>query len=145
MLNHVKILRLFNYLITLSTKIVKELFWMLFKKNIPYAGKKAVTLLGYTMCCLCFNVPLSVKVWQHSNVLCGVCRKPWHGPPDLMLAKTEDRRRRGWWHYWLNGHEFEQTLGDSEGRESLTCCRPRGHKQPNKTELLNNNSSAAHW
>ena len=23
------------------------------------------------------------------------------------------------WHYWFNGHEFEQTLGDSEGRGSL--------------------------
>ena len=23
------------------------------------------------------------------------------------------------WHYQFNGHEFEQTLGDSEGQESL--------------------------
>ena len=23
------------------------------------------------------------------------------------------------WHYWLNGHEFEQTLGDSEGKGRL--------------------------
>ena len=22
------------------------------------------------------------------------------------------------WHHWLNGHEFEQTLGDSEDREA---------------------------
>ena len=21
------------------------------------------------------------------------------------------------WHHWLNGHEFEQTLGNSEGRK----------------------------
>ena len=27
-----------------------------------------------------------------------------------------------WEHHWLNGHEFEQTLGDSEGQGSLTCC-----------------------
>ena len=26
------------------------------------------------------------------------------------------------WHHWLNGHEFEQTLGDSEGQESLLYC-----------------------
>ena len=25
-------------------------------------------------------------------------------------------------HHWLNGHEFEQTLGDSEGQRSLVCC-----------------------
>ena len=24
----------------------------------------------------------------------------------------------------LNGHEFEQTPGDSEGQESLVCCSP---------------------
>ena len=26
------------------------------------------------------------------------------------------------WHHWLNEHEFEQTLGDSEGQGSLACC-----------------------
>ena len=25
------------------------------------------------------------------------------------------------WHHRLNGHEFEQTLGDSEGPGSLVC------------------------
>ena len=33
------------------------------------------------------------------------------------------------WHYRLNGHESEQTLGDSEGQGSLACCRPWGHKE----------------
>ena len=28
------------------------------------------------------------------------------------------------WQHWLNGHEFEQTLGDSEGLGSLACCSP---------------------
>ena len=28
------------------------------------------------------------------------------------------------WHYWLNGREFEQTPGDSEGQGSLECCSP---------------------
>ena len=28
------------------------------------------------------------------------------------------------WHHGFNGHEFEQTLGDSEGQESLVCCGP---------------------
>ena len=26
------------------------------------------------------------------------------------------------WHHRLNGHEFEQTLGDSEGQGILACC-----------------------
>ena len=29
------------------------------------------------------------------------------------------------WHHWLNGHEFEQALGDSEGQGSLACCSPQ--------------------
>ena len=32
-------------------------------------------------------------------------------------------------HHQLNGHEFEQTLGDSEGQVSLACCSPWGHKE----------------
>ena len=30
--------------------------------------------------------------------------------------------------YWLNGHEFEETLGDSEGEASLACCSPWGRR-----------------
>ena len=44
----------------------------------------------------------------------------------------------GWCH-WLNGHEFEQTLGDSEGQGSLAGCSPWGRKKSDTTEWLNNN------
>ena len=37
------------------------------------------------------------------------------------------------WHHWLNGHEFEQTPGDTEGQGSLACCSPWGHKQLDTT------------
>ena len=40
-------------------------------------------------------------------------------------------------HHPLNGHEFEQTLGDSEGQQSLACCSPWGHKESDTTEWLN--------
>ena len=30
------------------------------------------------------------------------------------------------WHHQLNRHEFEKTLGDSEGQGSLACCNPWG-------------------
>ena len=43
-------------------------------------------------------------------------------------------------HHRLNGHEFEQTLGDSEGQGSLACCIPWGRKESDTTEGLNNNS-----
>ena len=31
------------------------------------------------------------------------------------------------WHHQHNGHEFEQTLGDSGGQRSLVCCSPWRH------------------
>ena len=46
------------------------------------------------------------------------------------------------WHHQLNGHEFEQTLGDGDGQGSLACCSPWGHKQLHTTEQLNNKSSS---
>ena len=32
------------------------------------------------------------------------------------------------WHHWLNGHEFEQTPGNTEGQGSLVHCSPQGHR-----------------
>ena len=36
----------------------------------------------------------------------------------VKRAENEMVRR----HHHLSRHEFEQTLGDSEGKESLVCC-----------------------
>ena len=33
----------------------------------------------------------------------------------------------------LNEREFEQTLGDSEGQESLVCCSSWGHEESDRT------------
>ena len=58
----------------------------------------------------------------------------------LILGKIEGRRRKRWQRTrWLDsinqldGHEFEQTLGDSEGQESLVCCSPWGLKESDMT------------
>ena len=37
------------------------------------------------------------------------------------------------WHHNLNGHEFEQTLGDSEEQGSLECCSSWGFKELDTT------------
>ena len=42
----------------------------------------------------------------------------------------------GWYHQ-LNGHEFEQALGDSEGQGNMVCCSPWGCKELDMTEKLN--------
>ena len=40
------------------------------------------------------------------------------------------------WRHGLNGHEFEQTLGNGEGEGRLTCCSPWGRKESDMTERL---------
>ena len=65
-----------------------------------------------------------------------------------MLGKMEGKRRRGLaedemvgWHHRLNRHEFEQSLGDTEGQGSLVCCNPRGRKGSDTTERPTSASS----
>ena len=57
-----------------------------------------------------------------------------------MPGKIEDRREKGatedemaGQHHQLNDHEFEQSMGDSEGQGSLVCCNPWGHKESDMT------------
>ena len=54
------------------------------------------------------------------------------------------------WHHQLNGHEFEQTLGDSKGQRSLVCYSSWGRKELDTTERPNNNKrreilTPGHW
>ena len=50
----------------------------------------------------------------------------------------------GGWHHLLNGHEFEQAPGDSEGHGSLACCSPWDHIEADMAEQLNNNHTFRH-
>ena len=54
----------------------------------------------------------------------------------IKKGTTEDEMFR--WSHWVNGHEFEQALGDGEGQGSLVCSSPWGHKESDMTEQLNN-------
>ena len=80
---------------------------------------------------------------------------PIFWPPDVktrLIGKDPDagkdwRQEKGTtedvmagWYHWLNGYEFEQAWGDSEGQGSLACCSPWGCKESNMTwQLYNNN------
>ena len=47
------------------------------------------------------------------------------------------------WHHRFNGHDFEQTQGDSEGQGSLACCSPQGHEESDMTYPLNNSNNTS--
>ena len=40
------------------------------------------------------------------------------------------------WHHWLDGREFEWTLGVDDGQGGLACCDSWGHKESDTTERL---------
>ena len=102
----------------------------------------------------CKEIKLVNPKWNQSWIFNGridaEAEAPILWPPDAksqLIGKDPDagkdwRREEkrmtegemvGWCH-WLNGHEFEQTLRDSEGQWSLACCSPWGHKESDTTE-----------
>ena len=64
-----------------------------------------------------------------------------------MLGKTEGKMRKGvtedemvGMQHRFNGHELEQTPGDSEGQGNPAWCSLWGHKESDLTEQLNNDN-----
>ena len=60
--------------------------------------------------------------------------------PDVEKGQEEERVTEDEmvvFHHLLNGHKFDQTLGDSEGQGSLVCCSSGGFKESDM--CLNNN------
>ena len=100
------------------------------------------------------NCPFGRKIWQYPLVLWGfpggsdgkesTCNaedpslspelSPWRRKwlPTPVFLPGEFHGWRGW-HHRLNGHEFEQTIGHSEGQGSVACCSSRGHKKSDMT------------
>ena len=68
------------------------------------------------------GVPLPSPVVDEKSQMIGKdpdAGKDWR---QEVKATTKDDMDR--WHHWLNGYEFEQTLGDGEGQGGLVWCSP---------------------
>ena len=72
--------------------------------------------------------PLDVKKWL-------IGKDPDAGKDWRQEKGTREDEMVGW-HHQLNGYEFEQALGVSDGQGSLACCSPWGHKELGMTEWL---------
>ena len=86
-------------------------------------------------------VKLKLQYFGHWSEESAHWKRPWcwkknWGQEEKGAAKDE----MVGWHLWLSGHEFEQTLGDSEGQGSLVCCSSWGRKESDMTGWLNNNN-----
>ena len=81
-----------------------------------------------------FNVPyvyiqyFGHLIWRADSLEKTDAEKDWM---QEEMGMTEDEMVG--WHHWYNGHEFEQTLGDGEGKGSLACSSPWGHKELDTT------------
>ena len=60
-------------------------------------------------------------------------RKDW-GQEEKWMTEDEMVGQ----HHWLNGHEFQQTLGNGEGWRGLVCCSPWCCNKLDMIEWLNN-------
>ena len=110
---------------------------------VPTWGRRAPNISSESQQSLCSWVPEdhSKEVVLEGSMItyCGDSRRTQyrgnrgkHSYPSLshvkwnvfcfLLYLTEDEMVG--WHHWLNGHEFEETLGDSEEQGSLMCCSP---------------------
>ena len=77
-------------------------------------------------------------------ILCPPDAKNWLIGKDPDAGKDWMREEKGTtedemvgWYHWVNGHEFESTLGVGDGQGGLSCCSPQGRKELNTTERLN--------
>ena len=91
----------------------------------------------YSLEGLMLKLHLMLKLWPPDV-------KNWFIRKDLDAGKdwrqkekriTEDEMVR--WHHRLDGHEFEQALGNGDGQGSLVCCSPWGRKESDTAEQLN--------
>ena len=71
--------------------------------------------------------------------------KSWFIGKDPDVGKDWGQEEKGMtedemvgWHHWLNGHEFEQPLGDSEGQGGLVCFSAWYDKESDTTEQMKN-------
>ena len=90
----------------------------------------------------CFKIKISTMMYNMINIInSGVS---WLIGKDSDAGRDWGQEETGTtedemagWHYWLDGREFEWTLGVGDGQGGLACCDSWGHKESDMTERLN--------
>ena len=128
--------------------------WLLSALGVlPLSPEPGVTGVGLEL----LETGCSESWWHHGRSCNSSLRspkawwdlgKPQHTPGSSLGSLGDSMRQLTWYPKvglcsnpkgrrwtWVNGHEFEKILGDSEGQRSLACCRPWGHEE--RTRLSN--------
>ena len=94
-----------------------------------------------------------IFIWRidvEAPILWPPAEKSWLTGKDPDAGKDWGQKEKGakedemfGWHHQLNGHEFEQTPGETKGQGSLVSCSQWGYKESDTTEQLN--SSLLYW
>ena len=101
----------------------REEMWMMVKHETTAEGKMPGSWIGRKLISSAVSV---IQFWE--SAISEIWRQEEKG-------RTEDEMVG--WHYWLDGHEFEEALGVGDGQGSLGCYSPWGCKESDTTEWLN--------
>ena len=85
--------------------------------------------------CSLGGMMLKLKLQYFGHLMRRVDPDAWRDWGQKEKGTTEDEMAG--WHHWLNGREFEWTLGDGDGQGGLRCCNSWDCKESDMTERLN--------
>ena len=110
----------------------RRLLWVPRTTAVNSKGNQPWIFIGRT------DAEAEIPVFWPPNTKSWLIRKDPDTGKDWSQGKkgiTEDEMVG--WHHWLDGHEFEQTLGVGDGQGRLTCYSPWGYKESEMTKWLN--------
>ena len=114
---------------------------------VPFLLARVLRKYNWTLCIFIASMPYQWTELEHTHISVSTA-KSWLTGKDPDAGKDWGQEEKGLtedemvgWHHWLNGHEFEQALGDGEGQGSLACWSPWGLKESDKMQRLNSNTA----
>ena len=114
----------FSWILYISDSSKEETFVeekLVVRNSRPYMSKTFLILASYWM--------ISPILWPPDETRWLIGKDPNAGKDWGQEEKRVAEYEMAGWHHWLNGHQFEQTSGDNEGRGGLACCSPWASKR----------------
>ena len=127
-MDHKEVLKNWSFWTVVLEKILKSPLDSKEIKPVNPKGNQHWTFIGRT------NAEANAPILWPPNAKSWLTRKDpdaWKDWGQEEKGTTKDEMVG--WHHWLNGHEFEQSLGYNEGQGSLVCCSSWSCKESDTT------------